>query len=330
MNIKIKKILFINTGGGLGDALVCIPLFNYLNKHFEPHNIYYYATDLERYWFENKLSEYRPNNLITVKSFPKHFGFKNFHKSLSARLINKFNFDSFDIIIDNQTRYRNTRVYKKIPHKYYISPCLNYFLSKPFFLIKRSKSITNRIINYLNKIKKISEKPDYKIKIQKIFLDKAKNLLNANKKYIGFSITSGHKTRKKEIKLNEIINIANHFSYDYIPMFFLEDKYKKLKNEIKKQVPNSFFPEEKVNGRFKKPIFITALGSLTEFNISIDNGISHMLSFSNNKNFIFYNNFSEKFKPIGKNNIIYDCNLNGISIEDITSEKILSVINKHI
>ena len=155
LSIKIKRILFINTGGGLGDALSCVPIFKYINKHFNPQNIYYYASDLERYWFENKLSEYKPDNLITIKSFPKHFGFKNFHKSLSERLINKFNFDSFELIIDNQTRYRNTRIYKKIPHKYYVSPCLNYFLSKPFFLIKRSKSITYRIVNYLNKIKNI-------------------------------------------------------------------------------------------------------------------------------------------------------------------------------
>ena len=39
--------------------------------------------------------------------------------------------------------------------------------------------------------------------------------------------------------------------------------------------------------KFKKPMIVTAMGSLTEFNISIDNGISHMLSFSNSKNYIF-------------------------------------------
>ena len=76
-------------------------------------------------------------------------------------------------------------------------------------------------------------------------------------------------------------------------------------------------------------MMVTALGSLTEFNISIDNGISHMLSFSNNKNYIFYNKSSEKFKPINNQTIIYDCSFNNTTIDQISAEKIIEIINKN-
>ena len=73
-------------------------------------------------------------------------------------------------------------------------------------------------------------------------------------------------------------------------------------------------------------MIVTALGSLTKFNITIDNGISHMLSFSNNKNYIFFNISSKKFQPMNNNSIIYDCNLNNSSIDKLTSEEIIKFI----
>ena len=330
MKEKINKILFINTGGGIGDALSCLPTFNYINKILSPEIIYYYATDLNNYWFEEKLLEYKPVNLSIIKNFPEHFGFRDFHKKDAEKLINKFDFNEFDLIIDNQTRLKNTLIYRKIPHKYYVSPCINYFLSKPFKFIKKSKSISIRIIDYLNKLTNNNEMPNYSIDISKSFLDEAKKLIKNDKKYIGFSITAGHKTRNKEIKFDEIIKVAKYFSDKYIPTFFIEDKYIDLKEKIKKSVGNSYFPEEQINKIYKKPMMVTALGSLTSFNISIDNGISHMLSFSKNKNFIIYNDYSKKFKPINKNCFIFDCKINNTSIDQITSESIINFIRQYL
>ena len=87
MKEKINKILFINTGGGIGDALSCLPTFNYINKILSPEIIYYYATDLNNYWFEEKLLEYKPVNLSIIKNFPEHFGFRDFHKKDADKLI---------------------------------------------------------------------------------------------------------------------------------------------------------------------------------------------------------------------------------------------------
>ena len=74
MEKKLKNILFINTGGGIGDTLSYLPTINCINQIFSPEKIYYYAT-LENFWFEDKLIEYKPKNLVELKSFPNHFGF---------------------------------------------------------------------------------------------------------------------------------------------------------------------------------------------------------------------------------------------------------------
>ena len=331
MKNKLENILFINTGGGIGDALSSLPVLKHINENFFPKNIFYYSTDLEKFWYEELLLEFKPKNLITIKNFPLHYGFKNQKpkKNISKNLIDLFNFDYFDLIIDNQTRLKNTLVYKKIPHKYYISPCINFLLSKPFFFIKKNKNVTLRLIKYLNKILKTEEKPNYKIKIPEEFINAAKELMPNNKKYIGFSITAGHPSRIKEFNLNEIIKLSNYYSKTHVPTFFIENKYEELKNLLKKEVKNSFFPEELIENNMRKPIFVTALGSLTEFNITIDNGVSHMLSFSGNKNYYFYNDYSQKFKPNNKNSVIFDCKLNNHRIDLLKFEEILEFIKNN-
>ncbi|MDC3395590.1 hypothetical protein OAW79_01110, partial [Candidatus Pelagibacter sp.] len=101
------------------------------------------------------------------------------------------------------------------------------------------------------------------------------------------------------------------------------------KDKLKKEIKNSFFPEELVDTKFQKPMFVTALGSLTEFNITIDNGISHMLSFSNNKSYNFYNDYSKKFMPLNQNSKIFDCKLNNKKIDGLSFQEILKFIDNN-
>ncbi len=330
MKKELDNILFINTGGGIGDALSSLAIFNYINKNFSVKKLYYFSNDFEYFWFENKLKEYRPKNLITIKNFPIGYGFKFKHRKISKKLIDLFDFNQFDLIIDNQTRVNNSLVFKKIPHKYFISPCMNFLLSKPFYFTKKNNNLTSRIINYFNKVHNENINPDYNIKIPNDFLDKSKQLMTNNNKYIGFSITAGHPTRDKEFQVDEIIKVANYFSEKkYIPTFFIEKKYVELKNLLKEKVENAFFPEELVDEKFQNPMIVTALGSLTEFNITIDNGISHMLSFSNNKNYIFYNESSDKFKPASEKCTIFDCKLNNTKISSLKSDQIIEFVNSN-
>ena len=325
---NLNNILFINTGGGIGDALTSVPTLNYINDNLKPKNLYYFSTDLGNFWFDTKLQEYKPDNLITVKSFPEHFGFRDKHMKVSKDVIKNFEFDEFDLIIDNQTRFKNTLIYRKIPHKYYVSPCLNYLMSKPITFMRKREIFANRIIDYFNKIKKLNIKPNYKISIPNNFINEAKKLIS-NENYIGFSITAGHPTRVKEINYDEIVKVADYFSDKFIPTFFIENKFQELIAKIKQNVKKAYFPEYQSSTEFKKPMLVTALGSLTKFNITIDNGISHMLSFSDNKNYIFFNNSSKKFQPLNDNSFIYDCSLNNTSIDKLSSEKIIEFIEKN-
>ena len=98
---------------------------------------------------------------------------------------------------------------------------------------------------------------------------------------------------------------------------------------LREKIDNVFFPEEEVDEKFQNPMIVTALGSLTEYNITIDNGISHMLSFSNNKNYIFYNKSSDKFKPASDNCIIFDCKLNNTKISSLKYDQIIEFVNSN-
>lgn len=327
MDKNLKNILLINTGGGIGDTLAFLPTINYINTYYNPEKIYYYST-LENFWFENKLNEYKPNNLIEIKTFPNHFGFIKKHFFTSKDLIKKFEFDKFDLVIDNQTRFINSIIYKRIPHRYYITPCLNYFMSRPFKFLKKRKHFAVRIVDYLNKMNGTNNKPIYNINIPKIFSKEAKKLI-PNNNYIGFSITTANPYRVKSFNLDEIIKVANFFSKKFIPTFFIEKKHSELISYLKNKVNNFYLPEEKAMLELQKPILVTALGSLTKFNISINNGISHMLSFSQNKNFIFFNEQAEKWKPDNNQTQIYDCKKNNVTIDRLTSNEIISFIESN-
>jgi len=325
---ELKNILFINTGGGIGDTLAFLPTINYINDLYNPENIFYYST-LENFWFENKLIEYKPKNLIEVKNFPNHFGFIKKHFFYSKNLIKNFQFNKFDLIIDNQTRFINSIIYKQIPHKYYITPCLNYFMSKPFRFLRKKKQFAMRVVDYLNKINGCEKKPIYEITIPDNFLNEAKKLI-PNNNYVGFSITAANPYRIKSFNISEIAKVANFYSKKFVPTFFIEKKYQKIINYLKHNVKNCYIPEDIALNELQKPMLVTALGSLTKFNLSINNGISHMLSFSQNKNFLFFNEQSEKWKPENNYTYIYDCKKRNTSIDKLTSSDLINFIETNL
>ena len=85
MQSKIKNILIINAGGGIGDALQFVILFKIINQEFSNPNIFYYGCDLNNFWFENALKSLKPNNVTTIQHYPLHFGFR-LHISLKIHL----------------------------------------------------------------------------------------------------------------------------------------------------------------------------------------------------------------------------------------------------
>ena len=135
--------------------------------------------------------------------------------------------------------------------------------------------------------------------------------------------------KKVEPSINEIIKVANFYGERFTPTFFIEKKYQELITQLKENVKNCYIPEEKSSSEFQRPMLVTALGSLTKFNLSINNGISHMLSFSQNKNFLFFNEQSEKWKPGNENTFIYDCSKKNTTIDKLSSDKIIEFLENN-
>ena len=111
--------------------------------------------------------------------------------------------------------------------------------------------------------------------------------------------------------------------------FFSLYLFTKIINLLKQKVKNCYIPEEETSAEFQKPILVTALGKLTKFNILINNGVSHMLSFSQNKNFIFFNEQSEKWKPANDHTYVYDCKVNNTKIDKLSSDTIIEILEKN-
>ena len=329
MQQPIKNILIINTGGGIGDAIQFVKIFHLINQEFKNPNIDYYACDIDNFWFENKLNSLKVKNVQTIKHFPIHFGFRLKH-FFDKKIKNE---KSYDLIIDNQSKFRNTLIYKRIPHKFFLSFSLRGMLSKPIkFFQKKQQHVQLRVINSLEKfLKKKIDINNIQFEVSREYYQEAKRLLEDNKKYIGFSIKAGHKTRIKEFELMEIVKTAQHFvEKNFIPVFFIEPKYEKEINIIKKNIINAYFPEHLASSKLKNPSLVIAIANKMSFNISIDNGVMHMLSLTDPKLFVFFNKASNKFQPIKSNVFVYDCEKNKETIDNLDSKKIIEFTEKNI
>ena len=143
----------------------------------------------------------------------------------------------FDLIIDLQTKLRNTIILKKIPHSLFYSKTLN-----GFFMSKKIKSIT---FNHLENLSLFLEEDiietGFKVnKLPKEIITEAKRLL-PNSNYVGFSITQGNEYRKKRWSIYKFTALANKIlSKNKIPVFFIEKDKVELIEKIKNQVPSGF------------------------------------------------------------------------------------------
>ena len=323
---KIKNILIINSGGGFGDTVQYIPLLNWINENYPNIKLYYYANDYENYYFENSLKGLINDNIKIIKNFPIYFGFRLNHYFKSKKLAKNNNLKYFDLIIDNQTKLRNLLIYKNIPHKYFFSPTFNYFFCNPKIKNNyKSKGLIARVVKFLEIMTNKNIELNYTINIHHKFIKKSDSLLPNNEKYFGLSLVAGHKTRKKQFNKIQIIKTINYFAEKYLPVFFIQENNKDMINLIKENIPNAIFPEHNVETEFKSPELLVALADKMDFNISIDNGVAHLLALSKSKTFCFYPGNAEKFKPLRNNFFSYNCD-NYDAMDKITSDEIIKFI----
>ena len=263
----------------------------------------------------------------------KYFGFRWWQLLVVKKKIKRFNIDKFDLVIDLQSKIRNTLILKMIPHKYFLSTCFSFRLSKPILKIKKSNNINNDILTAINSTLKTNCKLiEYDTKnIETKFLKEAQKLL-PNNNYVGFSITQGNVYRKKEWPLINIINICKKLKQkNKIPVFFVEKKNTELKKKITELIPESLFPEHETN--LCSPALVTSLGKRLDFAISIDNGIMHMLSLGKIPMIVLFGpTSSEKFAPNYKDIIILDSKKikKTSDISSITVEDVLRTAEQHL
>jgi len=318
----INRVLFYNSGGGIGDAIQILPLINSLKKEFKNANFYYLCAHENH--FNHSLKDLNCH-INSINLNIKYFGFRWWHLLTVKNQIKKKNIEKFDLIIDLQSKIRNSLILKMIPHKFFISTCFNFFLSKPKINIIKKIKINETILNALNKMldtKCTLQDFDFN-KIDNKYKEESKRLLPKNN-YVGFSITQGNVYRKKEWPLSNVVSLCNKLKdKNKIPVFFIKKKNNELKNKINELIPNAIFPEHE--SKLSSPTLVTCLGKRLDFAISIDNGIMHMLSLAKIPMIVLFGpTKSEKFAPNYKGLIILDSkkiknksNISSISVDDV-------------
>ena len=313
----MKKILIYNSGGGLGDSIQIISLIISLKNHFRRSKIFYLGSHPNH--FEDKLKEYNVKT-ETLNLNLKYFGFRWWHLLFVKRNFNKKIQTKFDLIIDLQSKFRNSLILKRIPHIHFCSTTFNNLFSTKKIKYKSVNPIENLNIFLDDKINTIHF--NYK-KLPKNLVNEAKKLLPKSN-YIGFSVTQGNQYRKKSWSIYKFISLANKtFIKNKIPVFFIEKKQENLIEKIKNQVPGALFPEQRTN--LSCPALVTALAARLDIAVSIDNGVMHMMSLTNTPMIILFGpTKSEKFAPKNNYTTILDSkkmygtnDINSISVEDV-------------
>ena len=326
----INKVLLYNSGGGIGDAIQILPLINTLKNELKNTKFYYLSAHENH--FNSTLKDLNCE-IETLNLEIKYFGFRWWHALVIKRKIKKQNIESFDLILDLQSKIRNTLILKLIPHKKFVSSCLNFKLSRPYLDIKKENKIDKTILKAVNiLLEKNYHLSEYNInKIHKNFHIESEKLL-PKKNYVGLSITQGNIYRKKEWPLANVIQISNKLSENNkIPVFFIEKKNIQLKNKISELIPNALFPEH--TSELSCPALVACLGKRLDFAISIDNGVMHMLSLSKVPMItLFGPTDSGKFAPEYKDLIILDSKklYNTKNVSAITVEDVLGAAKQHL
>lgn len=318
------KILIYNSGGGLGDSIQLFDIVNSITKKFGNDNIHYLSSHENH--FTNKLKDYdlKIQNLNTNIKF---FGFRLWHFFLAKKILKDNSISKFDLVIDLQSKLRNTIILRQFSHKNFYSSTMNFsFCNIKMNYKKTTYDHRNLIIN-LEKLLSISipfERYDIN-KINKSYFEEAKKLLPKSN-YVGFSITQGNEYRKKSWPIDKFIDLAKKvLKKNKIPVFFIEKNKLELIKKIKDNVDGVLIPE--LDTKLSGPPLVTAMATRLEKAISIDNGLMHMIGLANIPMIVLFGpTNSKKFSPKIKDIKILDSkemynsdNIDRISVNDVNS-----------
>ena len=317
----MKKILLYNSGGGLGDAIQLISLILSLQNHYRKSKIFYLGSHANH--FQGKLKEYGIK-ISTLNLELEYFGFRWWHLLYAKKNFNQKNSTKYDLIIDLQSKFRNSLILKRLPAINFYSTTYNSFFSTKKIKFKSKDHFDNLNLFLEERIKFINFDCQ---KLPKNLINEAKKLLPKTN-YIGFSITQGNEYRKKSWSIYKFISLANKVLIkNKIPVFFIEKNQDHIIEKIKNQVPSALFPE--VNSKLSCPALVTALSSRLDLAVSIDNGVMHMMGLSNIPMIVLFGpTNSEKFAPKNNWTKILDSKkiYNSKDIETITVDEVYNLI----
>ena len=317
----MKKILIYNSGGGLGDSIQIIPLILSLKNHYRRSKIFYLGAHPNH--FKGKLKEYNIN-VETLELDLQYFGFRWWHLLFVKKNYKKVNQDKFDLIVDLQSKFRNSLILKRIPHNHFYSTTFGNFFSTKKVKFHTKSHLENLSLFLNEKIKLINFNHN---KLPRNLLNEAKRLLPKSN-YIGFSITQGNEYRKKSWSIYKFISLANKsLIKNKIPVFFIEKNQEHIIEKIKNQVPGSLFPESQ--SELSCPALVTALSSRLDQAVSIDNGVMHMMGLADIPMIVLFGpTNSEKFAPKNNYTKIIDSKkiYNSKDIETITVDEVYDLI----
>ena len=313
----MKRILLYNSGGGLGDSIQLFTLILSLQKYYKNSEFFYLGAHENH--FEGKLKEFGIK-VTTLELGIKYFGFRWWHFFTVKKKFLKQNLSAFDLIIDLQSKLRNTIILRKIPHNNFYSSTFDYK-----FCSNQAQYSSKDHLKNLNKFLKTEIKvSNYNLDlIEKKYILEAERLL-PNKNYIGFSITQGNIYRKKSWNVENFITLAiKLMNKNKIPVFFIEKNNHSLIDKIKKKIPSAVFPEH--NSKISCPALVTALSSRLDQAISIDNGVMHMIGLADIPMIVLFGPTdsekfapkSEKIKVLDSKKIYSSNNINTIKVDDI-------------
>ena len=324
-----KNILLYNSGGGLGDCIQIFDLIISLKNKFKDYNFYYLGAHENH--FDSLLKNYNIKiNTLDLKI--KFFGFRWWHFFLVKYHLKLSDIKKFHLVIDLQSKIRNTLILNRIPCNYFYSQTFNYsFCSKKMNYLSTKKNILVNLENIENLLNTKIPLLKYNISlINEDYFNEAKKIL-PNNNYIGFSLTQGNVYRKKQWPINKFINVAKKIvEMNKVPVFLIKKNDTELISKIKNEVKDAIFPEE--NAKYSDPAFVTALATRLNLTISIDNGIMHMVSLANNPIIVLFGpTSSEKFSPKNFNVRILDSKkiYNSEDISKISEKDVLDLL-KHI
>ena len=119
----INRVLLYNSGGGVGDALQALPLINALKNEFKNANFFYLCAHENH--FNLSLKDLNCH-IETLNLDIKYFGFRWWHLLKAKSRFLELNLEKFDLIIDLQSKLRNTLILKRIPSVNFYSSTFNY------------------------------------------------------------------------------------------------------------------------------------------------------------------------------------------------------------